>query len=217
MAKKTYDHLFKLLLVGDSGVGKTCVLFRFSDDLFCTSYVYTIGIDFKIKTITVNGKKIKLQIWDTAGQERFHTLTFSYYRGAKGIIMVYDITDMTSFQNISKWISQINERANHDVTKMIIGNKCDKEDERQVSKEIVEQYALERDIPFYETSAKSNYQVDYIFHRIAEIILEKCTDGIDNNNNGNNNHNISKKISPTYLSNDGMDSGNNNSFSNCCR
>uniref|UniRef100_A0A673FYW0 small monomeric GTPase n=1 Tax=Sinocyclocheilus rhinocerous TaxID=307959 RepID=A0A673FYW0_9TELE len=86
MAKKTYDLLFKLLLIGDSGVGKTCVLFRFSDDAFNTTFISTIGIDFKIKTVELQGKKIKLQIWDTAGQERFHTITTSYYRGAMGII-----------------------------------------------------------------------------------------------------------------------------------
>ncbi|KAF6030687.1 RAB10 [Bugula neritina] len=92
MAKKTYDLLFKLLLIGDSGVGKTCLLFRFSDDAFNTTFISTIGIDFKIKTVDLGGKKIKLQIWDTAGQERFHTITTSYYRGAMGIILVYDIT-----------------------------------------------------------------------------------------------------------------------------
>uniref|UniRef100_A0A3P9PQ14 small monomeric GTPase n=1 Tax=Poecilia reticulata TaxID=8081 RepID=A0A3P9PQ14_POERE len=87
MAKKTYDLLFKLLLIGDSGVGKTCVLFRFSDDAFNTTFISTIGIDFKIKTVELQGKKIKLQIWDTAGQERFHTITTSYYRGAMGIML----------------------------------------------------------------------------------------------------------------------------------
>uniref|UniRef100_A0A673CLC0 small monomeric GTPase n=1 Tax=Sphaeramia orbicularis TaxID=375764 RepID=A0A673CLC0_9TELE len=86
MAKKTYDLLFKLLLIGDSGVGKTCVLFRFSDDAFNTTFISTIGIDFKIKTVELQGKKIKLQIWDTAGQERFHTITTSYYRGAMAAV-----------------------------------------------------------------------------------------------------------------------------------
>uniref|UniRef100_A0A8C7EH73 small monomeric GTPase n=1 Tax=Nothoprocta perdicaria TaxID=30464 RepID=A0A8C7EH73_NOTPE len=109
MAKKTYDLLFKLLLIGDSGVGKTCVLFRFSDDAFNTTFISTIGIDFKIKTVELQGKKIKLQIWDTAGQERFHTITTSYYRGAMGIMLVYDITNAKSFENISKWLRNIDE------------------------------------------------------------------------------------------------------------
>ena len=100
--QKKYDFLFKLLLIGDSGVGKTCILFRFSDDAFNTTFISTIGIDFKLKTIELKGKRIKLQIWDTAGQERFHTITTSYYRGALGIMLVYDITDAKSFNNISK-------------------------------------------------------------------------------------------------------------------
>ncbi|EDW26566.1 GL13084 [Drosophila persimilis] len=109
MAKKTYDLLFKLLLIGDSGVGKTCILFRFSDDAFTSTFISTIGIDFKIKTVELRGKKIKLQIWDTAGQERFHTITTSYYRGAMGIMLVYDITNEKSFENIVKWLRNIDE------------------------------------------------------------------------------------------------------------
>ncbi|KAG7222635.1 hypothetical protein INR49_026244 [Caranx melampygus] len=134
MAKKTYDLLFKLLLIGDSGVGKTCVLFRFSDDAFNTTFISTIGIDFKIKTVELQGKKIKLQIWDTAGQERFHTITTSYYRGAMGIMLVYDITNAKSFENISKWLRNIDEHANEDVERMLLGNKCDMEDKRVVPK-----------------------------------------------------------------------------------
>ncbi|SPP78490.1 blast:Ras-related protein Rab-10 [Drosophila guanche] len=135
MAKKTYDLLFKLLLIGDSGVGKTCILFRFSDDAFTSTFISTIGIDFKIKTVELRGKKIKLQIWDTAGQERFHTITTSYYRGAMGIMLVYDITNEKSFENIVKWLRNIDEHANEDVEKMILGNKCDMTDKRVVNKE----------------------------------------------------------------------------------
>ncbi|ETN69598.1 Ras family protein [Necator americanus] len=109
MARRPYDLLFKLLLIGDSGVGKTCILYRFSDDAFNTTFISTIGIDFKIKTIELRGKKIKLQIWDTAGQERFHTITTSYYRGAMGIMLVYDITNAKSFDNIAKWLRNIDE------------------------------------------------------------------------------------------------------------
>ena len=107
MAKKHYDLLFKLLLIGDSGVGKTCIVFRFSDDVFNTSFISTIGIDFKIKTVEMKGKRIKLQIWDTAGQERFHTITTSYYRGAMGIMLVYAVNNSKSFDNISKWLRNI--------------------------------------------------------------------------------------------------------------
>ncbi|CAM9433101.1 ras-related protein Rab-10 [Lethenteron reissneri] len=173
MAKKTYDLLFKLLLIGDSGVGKTCILFRFSDDAFNTTFISTIGIDFKIKTIELGGKKIKLQIWDTAGQERFHTITTSYYRGAMGIMLVYDITNAKSFENISKWLRNIDEHASEDVERMLLGNKCDMEDKRVVPKEKGEQISREHNIRFFETSAKSNINIEKAFFTLAEDILKK--------------------------------------------
>lgn len=173
MAKKTYDLLFKLLLIGDSGVGKTCVLFRFSDDAFNTTFISTIGIDFKIKTVELNGKKIKLQIWDTAGQERFHTITTSYYRGANGIMLVYDITNPKSFDNISKWLRNIEEHASEDVERMLLGNKCDMDEKRMISKERGEQIAREHGIKFYETSAKNNVNIEKAFMTLATDILNK--------------------------------------------
>jgi len=173
MAKKTYDLLFKLLLIGDSGVGKTCVLFRFSDDAFNTTFISTIGIDFKIKTVELSGKKIKLQIWDTAGQERFHTITTSYYRGANGIMLVYDITNAKSFENISKWLRNIEEHASEDVEKMLLGNKCDMDDKRVIPKERGEMIAREHGIKFYETSAKSNINIETAFLALATDILHK--------------------------------------------
>uniref|UniRef100_A0AAY4AN69 Ras-related protein Rab-13 n=1 Tax=Denticeps clupeoides TaxID=299321 RepID=A0AAY4AN69_9TELE len=135
MAKK-YDFLFKLLLIGDSGVGKTCLIIRFAEDNFNSTYISTIGIDFKVKTIDVDGKKVKLQIWDTAGQERFKTITTAYYRGAMGIILVYDITDEKSFENIQNWMKSIKENASAGVSRMLLGNKCDIETKRKVPKEV---------------------------------------------------------------------------------
>ncbi|XP_063231232.1 ras-related protein Rab-8A isoform X1 [Bacillus rossius redtenbacheri] len=170
---KTYDYLFKLLLIGDSGVGKTCVLFRFSEDAFNTTFISTIGIDFKIRTIELDGKKIKLQIWDTAGQERFRTITTAYYRGAMGIMLVYDISNEKSFENIKNWIRNIEENASADVEKMLLGNKCELNEKRQVTKERGEQLAIEYGIKFMETSAKASINVEDAFFTLARDIKTK--------------------------------------------
>ncbi|CAF1156076.1 unnamed protein product [Rotaria magnacalcarata] len=170
---KAYDHLFKLLLIGDSGVGKTCVLLRFCDSAFSTTFISTIGIDFKIRTIELDGRKIKLQIWDTAGQERFKTITTAYYRGAMGIMLVYDITSEKSFDNIKNWIRNIEEHASAEVERMLIGNKCDMHDKRQVSREKGENLANDYGIKFMETSAKGNLNVDEAFFAIAKDIKAK--------------------------------------------
>nr|AEO51738.1 Rab8 [Helicoverpa armigera] len=170
---KTYDYLFKLLLIGDSGVGKTSILFRFSEDAFNISFISTIGIDFKIRTIDLDGKKVKLQIWDTAGQERFRTITTAYYRGSMGIMLVYDVTNEKSFENIKNWIRNIEENASADVEKMILGNKCDLEAKRQVSKERGEQLAVEYQIKFIETSAKDSLNVESAFYTLARDIKAK--------------------------------------------
>ncbi|KAM7015981.1 ras-related protein Rab-8B isoform 1-T1 [Tautogolabrus adspersus] len=179
---KTYDYLFKLLLIGDSGVGKTCLLFRFSEDAFNTTFISTIGIDFKIRTVELDGKKIKLQIWDTAGQERFRTITTAYYRGAMGIMLVYDITNEKSFDNIRNWIRNIEEHASSDVERMVLGNKCDMNDKRQVSKERGEKLAIDYGIKFLETSAKSSINVEEVSpgRRFKSLLYET-----------NNNHSFS--------------------------
>jgi len=170
---KAYDYLFKLLLIGDSGVGKTSVLFRFSDDAFNSTFISTIGIDFKIRTIELGDKKIKLQIWDTAGQERFRTITTAYYRGAMGILLVYDITNEKSFENIKTWIKNIEQHASADVEKMILGNKCDMEDKRKISTAQGEQLAKEYNVKFMETSAMNRTNVERAFTEIASDIKQK--------------------------------------------
>merc|ERR1712199_105500 len=130
--KSPYDLLIKLLLIGDSGVGKSCLLCRYSDDVFNSNFIPTIGIAFKIRTIELDGSKMKLQIWDTAGQGRFRTITQAYYRGAMGILLVYDVTDDKSFGNIRTWMRNIDQHANEQVVKVLLGNKCDMPEDKKM-------------------------------------------------------------------------------------
>nr|XP_009679924.1 PREDICTED: ras-related protein Rab-8B [Struthio camelus australis] len=138
-------------------------------------------IDFKIRTIELDGKKIKLQIWDTAGQERFRTITTAYYRGAMGIMLVYDITNEKSFDNIKNWIRNIEEHASSDVERMILGNKCDMNEKRQVSKEKGEKLAIDYGIKFLETSAKSSINVEEAFFTLARDIMTKLNRKMNDN------------------------------------
>eukprot|EP01105_Mastigella_eilhardi_P012335 TRINITY_DN2827_c0_g1_i1.p1 TRINITY_DN2827_c0_g1~~TRINITY_DN2827_c0_g1_i1.p1 ORF type:complete len:211 (-),score=70.18 TRINITY_DN2827_c0_g1_i1:162-794(-) len=174
--KANYDHLIKLLLIGDSGVGKSCLLLRFSDDSFTPSFITTIGIDFKIRTLELDGKRIKLQIWDTAGQERFRTITTAYYRGAMGILLVYDVTDEKSFSNIRNWIRNIEQHATEDVNKILIGNKCDMADKKVVDFERGRALAEECGIKFLETSAKNSINVEEAFITLAKDIKSRIID-----------------------------------------
>ncbi|XP_051694690.1 ras-related protein Rab-15 isoform X2 [Oryctolagus cuniculus] len=139
---KQYDVLFRLLLIGDSGVGKTCLLCRFTDNEFHSSHISTIGVDFKMKTIEVDGIKVRIQIWDTAGQERYQTITKQYYRRAQGIFLVYDISSERSYQHIMKWVSDVDELAR--------------------------EYGMD----FYETSACTNLNIKESFTRLTELVLQ---------------------------------------------
>ena len=183
-----YDYLFKVLLIGNSSVGKSSLLLRFVDNAWSDLFVPTIGVDFKIKTMTIDSKNVKLQIWDTAGQERFKNITASYYRGAHGILVVYDITDMESFKNINNWLIEIEKNANKNVYKILIGNKCDLEEKRTVStqqgKELAETYGMQ----FIETSAKSNTNVSEAFELLGkEVIKLSLNDKEKNYSNPNRN------------------------------
>mmetsp|Transcript_31097 Transcript_31097/g.41130 ORF Transcript_31097/g.41130 Transcript_31097/m.41130 type:complete len:208 (+) Transcript_31097:292-915(+) len=174
MAKqRDYDYLFKLVLIGDSGVGKSCLLLRFADDTFTDSYISTIGVDFRFRSVRVKDKVVKLQIWDTAGQERFRTITSAYYRGADGIIMVYDVCNEQSFDNVNDWLSEVNRYSSQYSCKLLTGNKADKEDERVVSKETAKEFAESLGIPFIETSAKDNLNVEQAFTTIAEQLMKQ--------------------------------------------
>ncbi|KAJ2614821.1 ras GTPase [Coemansia sp. RSA 1365] len=166
-----YDYLFKLLLIGDSGVGKSCLLLRFADDTYTESYISTIGVDFKIRTIELDGKTVKLQIWDTAGQERFRTITSSYYRGAHGIIVVYDVTDSETFGNVKQWLQEIDRYASEGVNKLLVGNKSDLE--RSVDFTEASEFAESLSIPFLETSAKNSSNVEKAFMTMAKQIKDR--------------------------------------------
>jgi len=180
-----YDHLFKLLLIGDSGVGKSCLLLRFADDTYTESYISTIGVDFKIRTIEISGKSIKLQIWDTAGQERFRTITSSYYRGAHGIIVVYDVTDQASFSNVKQWLQEIDRYACENVNKLLVGNKCDLTTKKVVDYNTAKEFADGLGIPFLETSAKNSTNVEDAFVTMAtEIQKRVSTNGTANDKQG---------------------------------
>mmetsp|Transcript_11347 Transcript_11347/g.18982 ORF Transcript_11347/g.18982 Transcript_11347/m.18982 type:complete len:201 (+) Transcript_11347:98-700(+) len=168
-----YDYIFKILLIGDSGVGKSCLLLRFADDTYTESFISTIGVDFKIRTVDIDGKIIKLQIWDTAGQERFRTITSSYYRGAHGIIVVYDTTDKASFTNVKQWLAEIERYACSSVNKLLVGNKNDLPQNRAVPTEEAQKFADEMGIELIETSAKTATNVQESFMKMARQIKDR--------------------------------------------
>ena len=170
----TDDCVYKILLLGDSTVGKTCFLLRYCDKRFQEAHLSTIGLDYRLKSMTLkNGKNIKLQIWDTAGQDRFRAITKNYYKGANGIILIYDVTNLQSYENVKNWISQIKEEANPNVLIYLAGNKIDVgEEDRVVKTEEGQKIANELNLPFYETSAKNGVNVNEIFEDILEKIDE---------------------------------------------
>lgn len=163
-----YNHLFKLLLIGDCGVGKSSLLNRFADDTYSECYVSTIGVDFKVKTVHIDEKIIKLQIWDTAGQERFRTIAANFYRGAHGIIVVYDVTDKESFLHARNWVDEIDKYTNEDsVNKLLVGNKCDLTSKKLVIYDDGKELADSLNMRFMETSAKNTHNVERAFETLA--------------------------------------------------
>lgn len=181
-----YDFLFKLLLIGNSAVGKSSLLLRFSDNIFNESFLPTIGVDFKIRTFDLTGKTVKLQIWDTAGQERFKTITSSYYKGAHGIILTYDITDKQSFKDIENWLNEVEKYANENVIKLLVGNKCDLESARQVTFAEGKEFADSLGIQFIETSAKNTTNVEKAFFMLANEIKGRVQKSDDKKTDGGN-------------------------------
>jgi len=181
--RQPHDLQMKILMIGDSGVGKSCLLLRFSDNQFTSSFITTIGIDFKVKTMEIDGKRVKMILWDTAGQERFRTISNAYYRGSDGVLLVYDVTDEHSFMNIRSWMNNIEQHANDSILRVIIGNKCDMAEDRVIPTDRGKQIADEYNVPFYETSAKTNINVQKVFIDIAtNIIKNNFTDNEEEEN-----------------------------------
>ena len=163
-----YDYLFKLIIIGDSGIGKSCLLNRFSDDVYSDAYISTIGVDFKIRTIEIGAKVCKLQIWDTAGQERFRTITSSYYRGAHGIVIVFDITNLESFTNCEMWLTEVQRYANDQASRILVGTKSDLADRRKISYADAQEFAAKNGMEYIETSAKTGTNVESAFLNLAK-------------------------------------------------
>ncbi len=174
----------KILIIGDSNVGKTSLLLRYIDDYFPDKHMTTIGVEYRVKAIEYRGFKIKLQLWDTAGQERFHSITKNFFHNADGIIFVYDITNKKSFKGVKNWIKE-SEEIKNGVQRIILGNKCDMIHQRAVTNKEVEKYCKEIKIDFIEASAKDNINLDEAFSKIIELIFK-----------GKSNEEIIKEFNP---------------------
>ena len=193
---KDYDYIFKIVLIGDTCVGKSCILVRFSDDVFSENYVTTIGVDFRFKTMIVKNKITKIQIWDTAGQERYRSITTAYYRGAAAIIICCDSTNKDSFYNLNNWIDEIAKYTDKDVDKLILMNKCDLVEDRVIDKSEMNKFEKENGIKIMEVSAKTGDGIDKAFEYIIQKLIE----------------NNEKKNSNTLT----LQGGNNNNKQGCC-
>ena len=182
-----YDHLFKILLIGNSAVGKSSLILQFVENSWNEIFVPTIGVDFKIKTLNIDDKRVKLQIWDTAGQERFKNITAAYYRGALGVMLVYDITDVETFKALNSWLIEIEKNANKNVVKLLVGNKIDLEEQRKITYQQGSEFAESYGMSFIETSVKNNANVNEAFEKLGrEIMVLTANDkekniGVSNN------------------------------------
>lgn len=190
--KKSYDKNFKILILGDSSVGKTCLLLRYTENKFANHYFTTIGLDCKFKSLKIDDKLIGLSIYDTAGQERFRTITKSYYHGCHGIILVYDIENPDTFNSISTWIEQIKPNIDKNVTKILIGNKCDSTNRKVVFDE-GKKLSQEFNMIFFETSALTGENVNEVFECMVRDLLNKNVEGFNKDNIMLTNDNKKKK------------------------
>ena len=170
----SYEQLYKIIIIGDSGVGKSNILGRYLHNEFKQDTKSTVGVEFGSKQLKVGGVNIKLQIWDTAGQERYRAITSAYYKGSKGCFIVYDITAEQTFENVEKWYEEIIKSAERGISIILVGNKCDLEDERKVTVEMGQKKARNFNCPFFETSALNSKNIETVFHSISEDIYNRC-------------------------------------------
>eukprot|EP01118_Nematostelium_gracile_P020051 TRINITY_DN9597_c0_g1_i1.p1 TRINITY_DN9597_c0_g1~~TRINITY_DN9597_c0_g1_i1.p1 ORF type:complete len:212 (-),score=61.76 TRINITY_DN9597_c0_g1_i1:33-668(-) len=172
-----YEFIFKYIIIGDMGVGKSCLLHQFTDNKFIPDSPHTIGVEFGTRIVDVMGKKIKLQIWDTAGQERFRAVTRSYYRGAAGALLVYDVTRRVTYNHLTSWLTDARNLTHPNTVIMLVGNKKDMEDQRDVSYEEAAQFAQENGLLFIESSAKTGENVEEAFLKTSKLIYQSVQDG----------------------------------------
>ncbi|EEQ99859.1 Rab11, putative [Perkinsus marinus ATCC 50983] len=171
-AEEDYDYLFKVVLIGDSGVGKSNILSRFTRGEFNLESRSTIGVEFATKSVRIGSKVVKAQIWDTAGQERYRAITSAYYRGAVGALLVYDISKRSSFENAARWLKELREHADSDIVVMLVGNKCDLSHLRAVEEDEAKKFCTDNDLLFIETSALEATNVEEAFQEILEDIYK---------------------------------------------
>ena len=180
-----YDLIFKIVLIGDSGVGKTNILSRYLTNDFDPDSKATVGVEFGSKIIKKGEQLIKLQIWDTAGQERYKSITSAYYKGSKGAFVVYDISRKSTFDNVDKWIDELKNNGSEDVLIMLVGNKSDLKDKREISEEDVQKKAKLYNVAFCETSALEGKNIEYAFESLVNEITKKVEKEKEKNNNKN--------------------------------
>ena len=173
----SHQYLFKYIIIGDSGVGKSCLLLQFTDKRFEASHDLTIGVEFGARMVTIEGKPVKLQVWDTAGQESFRSITRSYYRGAAGALLVYDVTRRETFEHLQTWLDDCKENSNMNLSILLIGNKTDLADKREVPEDEGRRFAEKNGLLFIETSAKTALNVDDAFLRTGKAIYDKIQAG----------------------------------------
>jgi len=175
--ENSYELLYKIIIIGDTGVGKSNILSRYLKDEFREDSKSTVGVELGTKFLKLKDMGAKLQIWDTAGQERYKSITSSYYKGSHGCFIVYDITNEKTFENVDNWFKQAQKEASKEVSIILVGNKCDLENERKISKEKGEEKAKTLNCPFFETSALSKIKIEDIFTEMINNIFEKTGGG----------------------------------------